>query len=77
MVRGFTGALQFGVVKADEFFDPPNVGIGGAGGVVFEFDDVAVLVNQFLALHFFGLHCEEGVSILELGWVMFLDLLWG
>jgi hypothetical protein len=40
------------VVEEDVFCHPKNVGIAGAGGVVFEVDDVAILLEEFFL--FFG-----------------------
>ena len=35
------------VVEEDVFLSPKDVGVAGAGGVVFEVDDVAILVEEF------------------------------
>ena len=48
-------ALQFRIVEVEEFCDPVDVGIAGAGGVVFEFDGVAILVEEFLVFWRIGL----------------------
>ena len=47
--------FQVGVVEVEVFFDPANVGIAGAGGVVFEFDGLAILVEEFLVFWRIGL----------------------
>ena len=46
----FGSAHFFGVtfvVEEDVFLSPKDVGVAGAGGVVFEVDDVAILVEEF------------------------------
>ena len=47
-------------MEVDVFFYPSDVGVAGAGGVVFELDGVAVLVEEFFALRFFGRFGEGG-----------------
>lgn len=34
-------------MEEDVFLSPKDVGVAGAGGVVFEVDDVAILVEEF------------------------------
>jgi hypothetical protein len=55
------------VVEEDVFCHPKNVGIAGAGGVVFEVDNVAILFEEFfLFLGVGGIGCVILLPFLKL-----------
>jgi len=50
-VDGDLTAVKVGVVIVDVFANPVQVGFFGAGGVLFDADLVAVLVEEFFLRH--------------------------